>query len=114
MDDTDPEHGFKLDKLDHIGIASWTIQPFHTPGKVIFKKKGNPNVKQEPLNKSTLKAWKIIELVYLFEIKVRAIQNFPASRKSTFYYFYIKKHQKWWIKVTSPIKVLPFLIGDDF
>ena len=27
--------------------------------------------------------------------KVRAIQNFPASRKSTFYYFYIKKHQKW-------------------
>ena len=46
--------------------------------------------------------------------KVRAIQIIMASRKSSFYYFYIKKHQKIMNKSDFFPKVLPFLIWQDF
>ena len=31
---TDSEHGFKLGKLVDIGVETWSIEPFDTPGKV--------------------------------------------------------------------------------
>ena len=62
---------------------------------------------------SILNAIKILSISYIS--KVRAIQNYPTNRKSTFYYFFIKIHQKWWIKVTFFFpKVILFLIGEDY